>query len=58
MTTNLQIMTTFAGEDSTTNIPNVNPSASNADLKTFAEALIDLTQETYVETPRIDKTQL
>ena len=58
MTTNLQIMTTFAGEDSTTNIPNVNPSASNADLKTFAEALIDLTQETYVETTRIDKTQL
>ena len=56
--TNLQLLATYNGEEVNTNISNVNPQAADTDLKTFAQGINDLTQNTYVDTVRVDKTSL
>lgn len=56
--TTLQLLSDYNGEEISTNISNANPSATDTDLKDFSVALNDLTQNTYVDTLRIDKTSL
>lgn len=56
--TNLQLLETYNGDEIATNISNANPTATDSDLKDFSQALNALTQNTYVDTIRIDKTSL
>lgn len=39
-------------------LTDINPDATDDELKTFAQTLVDLTQNTYVQTNRIDKRNL
>lgn len=54
--TSLEIETvSSSGKKNTTNISYVNPQATNAKLKEFAQMLIALTTDTYGETTKITK---
>lgn len=44
-----------AGKTCQKALSDINPDASNAEIKTFAEKLIGLTDNTYVTTDRVDK---
>ena len=47
--------TSSSGKKNTTTISYINPQAANAKLKEFAQMLIALTTDTYVETTKITK---
>jgi len=46
------------GNAKSTVIPNINPDVGGATLRDFAQSLIGLTNDTYVGTNRVDKTDL
>ncbi len=57
--TTLQLLATApGGTDFSTTVSNANPNATDAALDAFAKALNSLTQNTYIDTIRIDKTSL
>lgn len=59
METSLSMKTTdTTGKKNTTTLSYVNPNASNALLKTYAEKLADLTNDTYNSATKIEKTNL
>lgn len=57
-TTTLKLMSMAGSEEISTTISNANPDASDSALYTFAVALNDLTNNSYVDTERIDKSIL
>ena len=46
---------TSLGKKSTINIPYVNPQATNDKLRQFAQMLVALTKDNYVETTKVTK---
>ena len=55
-TVTLSINTTdTSAKKQTTNVSNVNPQATNANLLQFAQMLVALTTDTYVSTSKITK---
>ena len=46
---------TSLGKKSTINIPYVNPQATNEKLRQFAQMLVALTNDTYIETTKVTK---
>lgn len=56
--TSLIIETTKEGEKKQKSIPYINPNASNNELLAFAQGLVDLTNQTYESTTRLDKISL
>lgn len=58
MSTQLKIETTFNGKSSTRTLSAINPAATNAEMKTFAQALTSMTGNTYVMGSRVTTTDL
>lgn len=58
MSTSLNIKTKYNDVDKTKAIPYINPNATDQELLLFAQTAIDLTNQSYQSTDRIDKVNL